>query len=215
MDYDVFVEFYDCLYSDLIDLDFYFAKAEQLGGPILELGCGTGRITCPLSKNFEVVGLDISAKMLKVAKKKCSARFIHGDMRTFDLNIKFPLILIPYRSFFHLNHSEKLLCLNSIKKHLTGELIIHGYILSEYEKSLYDWTKLDSFNGFDWFFKYTPPKSKYLIKRGPDSFYMDLFFMDELEFEELVEAAGLKLIDILYGFPISKNKSKEVFFVVA
>jgi 2-polyprenyl-3-methyl-5-hydroxy-6-metoxy-1,4-benzoquinol methylase len=53
------------------DLPFYLNKANKYGDPILELGCGTGRITIPLAKEgFSITGLDLLINMLKEAKRK-------------------------------------------------------------------------------------------------------------------------------------------------
>lgn len=53
------------------DVDFYRSVAADQGGPILELGCGTGRVAFPLAEDgFEVVGIDRSTPMLAVAESK-------------------------------------------------------------------------------------------------------------------------------------------------
>jgi ubiquinone/menaquinone biosynthesis C-methylase UbiE len=53
------------------DFVFYLHHAKQFGSPILELACGTGRITIPIvQQGFEIVGIDKSEKMLSRAKKK-------------------------------------------------------------------------------------------------------------------------------------------------
>ena len=76
------------------DAAFYREEAKPLGGAVLELGCGTGRLVLPLLETgLEVHGLDASAAMLDVAKHKRSqllseaARRLHlriGDMAQFD-----------------------------------------------------------------------------------------------------------------------------------
>src|SRR5258708_4131903 len=77
------------------DTAFYLEEAKASGGPVLELGCGTGRLAIPLLKTgLEVHGLDASAAMLEVAKHKRSqlspeiAKRLHlhlGDMAKFKL----------------------------------------------------------------------------------------------------------------------------------
>ena len=63
---------YDWLYSwRQADIRFYIEEAQKSGGPILELGCGTGRISIPIAKaGIEVVGIDISKPMLDLARSK-------------------------------------------------------------------------------------------------------------------------------------------------
>ncbi len=65
---------YDAAYSvkdDLVDRDFYLDLADEYGGPILEFGCGTGRITLPLARQgVDVTGMDASHSMLEVLRAK-------------------------------------------------------------------------------------------------------------------------------------------------
>ena len=115
------------------DVDFYVDYARKLGkggrGPILELGSGTGRITWELAKaGMGVVGLDLSETMLHIAEEKRMsmstdvsrrASFVPGDMTSFDLGTKYPLVIIPARSFQCLETVEQQkLCLWSVKKHM-------------------------------------------------------------------------------------------------
>lgn len=94
------------------DVDFYleYAKRYALGkGSILELGCGTGRITWVLaSHKCSSIGLDLSSLMIKQAKEKAALmpedakqhiQLIEGDMTSFNLGRKFPLIIVPGRTF--------------------------------------------------------------------------------------------------------------------
>src|SRR5581483_8617724 len=77
------------------DVEFYVAEAIASGSPVLELGCGTGRILIPVAEaGIDIVGLDASADMLAIAGEKLGTcppdvhrrvRLIHGDMREFDL----------------------------------------------------------------------------------------------------------------------------------
>jgi ubiquinone/menaquinone biosynthesis C-methylase UbiE len=136
----VIADFYDA--SPLVatrtqDRDFYLSAARNFGSPILELGCGTGRIAAPLAQaGNRVTGLDISEKMLERAAQKRAAlnpveqqrlRLIQGDMTNFDLQEYFPLIIVPFRPFQHLlNIPEQLACLACARRHLerNGRLIL-------------------------------------------------------------------------------------------
>jgi SAM-dependent methyltransferase len=117
------------------DIEFYLACARRFKGPILELGTGTGRITIPLAKaHHRVVGMDLSPTMLKLAVAKRDAipdiadrvTFIEGDMKSFDLNELFSLILVPARSFQHLiTPADQRSCLTCIRRHLgTGGHVV-------------------------------------------------------------------------------------------
>ncbi len=111
------------------DIGFYRSVAEATGGPVLELGCGTGRVTIPLAEaGFDVTGLDLNPAMLERAEAKARAgqekirgriEFIQGDMCRFDLGRQYPLVLIPYNSFQVLRtQAEQRACLERISAHL-------------------------------------------------------------------------------------------------
>ena len=76
---------YDLKYRDLKeDLPFWLDQVEKYGEPVLELGCGTGRITLPLTeKGIAITGLDISEPMLSLARKKAEERGGTTDLAEF------------------------------------------------------------------------------------------------------------------------------------
>ncbi len=131
--------FYDLVHGDFAApevLAFYEDKIERYGSPILEIACGSGAYLVPFAeKNIEAVGVDISPEMLKRAKEKASARNVSldlktGDMRDFELNRKFPLILLLGNSLQHLETREDVeKCFASVKKHLTpnGRFIVEVF----------------------------------------------------------------------------------------
>ena len=105
--------------------EFYDGLARQTGGPVLDLACGTGRLTIPLAaRGHAMVGLDASATMLSQARLKAAERgvavgFVEGDMRRFALGRAFPLILITCNSLAHLaDHEDLLACLTCAGRHL-------------------------------------------------------------------------------------------------
>jgi SAM-dependent methyltransferase len=116
------------------DVDFYVEQTRRFGGPILELAVGTGRILLPLAAaGHEVVGLDRSPAMLAMAKARFAARpelqaqLVEGDMRRFDLNRSFALIIIAARSFQHLvEPADQRAALSCVRRHLQpgGHLIL-------------------------------------------------------------------------------------------
>ncbi|MGZ6270553.1 MAG: class I SAM-dependent methyltransferase [Candidatus Limnocylindrales bacterium] len=91
------------------DVAFYLAQGAEVGGPVLELGCGTGRVAWALAASgHEVVGLDRSRVMLDQAEAKrpghpseaaARMRFVEGDMSAFELQRSFALAIVPYRAF--------------------------------------------------------------------------------------------------------------------
>jgi len=119
------------------DVAFYREAAREYGDPVLERGCGTGRITLAIAEaGYRVMGLDISGKMLERAEEKRAAlrketrerlHLAQGDMTKFDLGEKFRLVIIPFRPFQHLLETqEQLACLDCVRKHLKpgGRLIV-------------------------------------------------------------------------------------------
>jgi SAM-dependent methyltransferase len=119
------------------DVAYYCDAAREFGDPILELGCGTGRITMALAEaGRQITGLDLSERMLEHAVAKRATlpteargrlHLIHGDMTQFDLGDKFRLVIIPFRPFQHLLEvKQQIDCLDSVRKHLIpgGRLIL-------------------------------------------------------------------------------------------
>jgi SAM-dependent methyltransferase len=96
------------------DLKFYLAEARKARGPVLELACGTGRLTIPLrKKGVGITGLDLAAPMLAEARAKAAAAgaeiaFLRGDARKFRLKKKFTLIFMAFNSLQHLGKAEDL-----------------------------------------------------------------------------------------------------------
>ena len=132
-------EFYDYVvpYATRGDVEFYVDEALAANGPVLELGCGTGRVLIPIARaGVTIDGLDGSPTMLarcheklqlEPAKVQSRVTLHEGDMRSFELRKEFALVTIPFRPFQHLlTVDDQLACLRSIHRHLTsdGRLIL-------------------------------------------------------------------------------------------
>ncbi|MHC1605716.1 MAG: class I SAM-dependent methyltransferase [Candidatus Methanofastidiosia archaeon] len=125
---------YDCQHKDFVeDIPFFLRQIKKYGGPVLELACGTGRITIPLAeKGIDITGLDVSEPMLIHAKRKAAAKnvgieWINADCRSFKLDKKFKLIFFPFNSIAHLHDMESIeACFSRVREHLTagGRFII-------------------------------------------------------------------------------------------
>jgi ubiquinone/menaquinone biosynthesis C-methylase UbiE len=119
---------YDAVYSVIRepsgDAAFYRALARQTGGPVLELGCGTGRVLIPIADDgIECVGVDSSPEMLAVLRAKrppANLSLVEGRMERFDLgDRRFRLITAPFRAFSHLlDVDAQLAGLACIRRHL-------------------------------------------------------------------------------------------------
>ncbi len=108
-------EMYDLLFAPEADVvEFYAQQATRAAGPVLELGCGTGRILVPLAqRGRDVTGLDLSPAMLERAKahaERAGVRvpLIRGDMRAFELKRRFDLVFVASNSLSHLADLESL-----------------------------------------------------------------------------------------------------------
>lgn len=84
---------------------FYESLAARVGGPILELACGTGRVTIPLAeRGYAITGLDLTPEMVEAARQKTAGRdlpieWLVGDACAFDLNRRFRLIFMTGNAF--------------------------------------------------------------------------------------------------------------------
>ena len=137
---DSWADIYDSVHQDLGDVAFWVEEAKASGGPVLELGCGTGRTAIPIAQaGISIVGLDNSSRMLRIARAKAGKqrlgvdllKFVKGDMRDFSLGQRFPLVIIPFRSFLlMLSVAEQTQALETIKRHLTpgGRLIFNAFV---------------------------------------------------------------------------------------
>jgi SAM-dependent methyltransferase len=104
---------------------FYLEEARK-GGPVLELGCGSGRLTIPIAQSgVEIAGADSSPTMLETARAKAAAagvriEFIQADMRDFNLPTRFSLIFIAGNTLQHLTTSDDLIrSFACARRHLT------------------------------------------------------------------------------------------------
>ena len=106
---------------------FYTALAQQSGGPVLELACGTGRVTFPIARQgVAITGLEIAPAMLAHARHKAeqeglAIKWVAGDARTFDLGEKFKLIFMTGNAFqAFLNNADQWALLQSVHAHLAA-----------------------------------------------------------------------------------------------
>lgn len=140
IDYPVyFARFYDTIYDSVrshVDTDFYLEQIRQTKGPVLEIGCGTGRFFCQaIQLGADIYGIDISKSMTDFLLKKIKSRYhdrisIQGAA-DFQFPFKFDLIIAPFRVYSHLlTVEEQLAALNNAFDHLNddGRLIFDLYV---------------------------------------------------------------------------------------
>jgi SAM-dependent methyltransferase len=111
------------------DAEWYRSKAQECGGPVLELGAGTGRIALGIAQDgVPVCALDADPAMLDQLRRKLVTQppevrervvVMVGDMRVFTLTERFALIIAPFRGFLHnVTERDQLACLERVRAHL-------------------------------------------------------------------------------------------------
>ena len=166
-DYETFSMFYDLEYDAIDDdLDFYRMFATQANGPILELGCGSGRVLAALEEiGLPLQGIDTSGAMLQAARHRLTpdTHLIHADMRELRPEM---LAVAPVwmafsaiNTFLHLQSvNDQIAALTSIRSVLAeGGLLLldlmtpdpgylhglHGHLQPEFSTVLHDGSRLD------------------------------------------------------------------------
>jgi SAM-dependent methyltransferase len=133
-EYAFVAELYDHVvpYRDRPDVAFFVEAARTAGSPVLEVGCGTGRVLIPIARaGMDIVGVDLSPHMLAICRKRLleepaavqsRVQIVQADMRQFDLDRAFTLAVIPFRAFQHLlTVDDQLACLRSVRRHLVED----------------------------------------------------------------------------------------------
>jgi len=132
-------EFYDFVpaYAGRADRQFYLDQIATAGGPVLELGCGTGRLLIPIAQaGFAIAGVDLSRAMLARCREKLAAQapavqkratLLRCDITSFELAQRFAIAIAPFRCFQHLlTVADQIACLRCVHRQLgpAGRLIL-------------------------------------------------------------------------------------------
>jgi SAM-dependent methyltransferase len=111
--YDAIAELYDPWSASVVeDVAFYLEEARRSGGPVVELGVGTGRIAVPIAADgIRVIGVDSSKGMLEVCARRAALVGVDVDLRVGDLREppvaeRVPLVICPFRSLLHMHTDE-------------------------------------------------------------------------------------------------------------
>lgn len=243
--YDISAHYYDLapLYQARADKDFYLARARVARGPVLELGCGTGRILIPIAQaGVEITGLDASPAMLEICRQRLAtehltAATVLGDMRSFDLGRPFALITIPFRPFQHLlDPPEQIACLECVRRHLAPE---GRFIFDVYDPRLDMLMREDGEEFVDFDFTGSDGRAmRRLVKRLSHDrprqvVHMELIFVDlqtnerratapltmryffRYEVEHLLARCGFEVLEVLGDFDGSPvgAVARELIFV--
>lgn len=138
--YDRIARFYDVDMAQNMPFDdagFYAERCAAAGGPVLELGCGNGRILLRLlARGIDAWGVDASAQMLAELRRKAGAQGLDCrvelmDIRRLALPRRFAVILCPYSLVTYVTEDAELLMLmQGVRSHLAdgGRLLIDAFI---------------------------------------------------------------------------------------
>lgn len=155
MNLDLIAGYYDLLHGNLEeDIPLWETLAQDIDGPVLEVGCGTGRLLVALAQaGHTLTGIDLSPVALNAARAKLKAAglarqvtLVQADMRHFDLPGKqFALAILPLNTFMHCHTlDDQLATLTAIHRHLQprGQVIIDLFypdplMLAEVDGRLY------------------------------------------------------------------------------
>jgi 2-polyprenyl-3-methyl-5-hydroxy-6-metoxy-1,4-benzoquinol methylase len=134
IDYDSFEEFRDPQTYDLEVEDYDEDRplieqwARKLGGPLLDLACGTGRMTLRMAaQGYQVTGVDIVPEMIAQARQKAAERavsveWVVADARTFHLQKQFPFVFMLCNAWqFFLTREDHEALLARVREHLQPE----------------------------------------------------------------------------------------------
>jgi SAM-dependent methyltransferase len=114
--YDAIAALYDPWSKSVTeDVDFYVAQARKSGGPVVELGVGTGRIAVPVARaGIHVIGVDDSEAMLVLCRARAEEAGVSdlvelrpGDLRRPPVLERVPLVTCPFRALLHLGSDEE------------------------------------------------------------------------------------------------------------
>lgn len=122
------------------DITYFVELAKQSGGPVIELGCGTGNCSLEIAKQgIEVIGVDFSSEKLNEAKKKAEdlklshrTKWVEASITNFQISDhSVPLLVMSDRSFLQLiNVRDQLSTLKCIRRHLQdgGTFAFHVFV---------------------------------------------------------------------------------------
>jgi SAM-dependent methyltransferase len=118
------------------DIPYYVRVAEETKGSILELACGTGRLTIPMAEaGKRVTGVDVAPGMIAQANTKRERldtgikgrlAFIVGDMRTLRLGERYEAVVLAFNTLMHMIDDRDLeATLETAREHLTETGLFH------------------------------------------------------------------------------------------
>jgi SAM-dependent methyltransferase len=187
--------------SVLEDIPFYVDLAVRSGGPVLELGVGSGRVAVPTAlAGVAVVGVDSSPAMLELARRRAEPhdvdlRLVEADMLTLPDLGRFALVTIPFRALLHLSSdAERRAVLAAARERLSPGGVLafdvfhpdaddiaetHGRWL-EREPGIWERATWDA----------SARQLELAVRTGDSEATMDLWWLDPADWRRLLGEAG-------------------------
>jgi len=211
--YDRIARLYDAWSTGVVeDIAFYVEEALASGGPVVELGVGTGRIAIPTAlAGMRVIGVDSSPEMLAVCGEAARAAGVServdlrlGDLRTPPVQERVPLVTCPFRAFLHLaTDAERLEALRAARALLVpgGRLVFDVFTPSDedIEETHGRWLEREPgiFERADWDRARQTLTLSVRGERGESS--MILWWLEPQRWQALLAEAGYA-VDACYGW---------------
>jgi SAM-dependent methyltransferase len=226
--YDAIAELYDpWSLSVTEDVPFYVAEARKAGGPVVELGVGTGRVAVPTAAaGVKVIGVDSSAAMIEVCRRRAEAAGVDelldlrlGDISSPPVTERVPLVTCPFRAYLHLTDpTSRVRALSAARELLLpgGRLIFDVFApdRDDIEETHGRWIEREPgiFERADWD---EDARTLTLSVRGPGgSSTMHLAWISVGEWEAALTEAGFE-VERVYGWfdyrPFRRGHEDMVF----
>ena len=227
--YDAIAELYDpWSLSVTEDVPFYVAEARKTGGPVVELGVGTGRIAVPTAAaGIAVIGVDSSAGMLEVCRRRAGEAGVAelldlrlGDIADPPVSERVPLVTCPFRSYLHLPDAPaRLAALRATRDLLLpGGLFIFDVFApdrDDIEETHGRWIEREPgiFERADWDAQERTLKLSVRGQAGESS--MRLAWISADEWREALQGAGFEVERVYGWFDYRPFKRQEDMIFVA
>jgi SAM-dependent methyltransferase len=211
--YDPIARLYDAWSTGVVeDISFYVDEALASGGPVVELGVGTGRIAIPTAgAGVHVIGVDSSAGMLAVCAEEARRAGVaerldlrQGDLRRPPVEERVPLVTCPFRAYLHLSSgAERLEALRAARDLLLpgGRLVFDVFAPSneDIEETHGLWLEREPgiFERADWDRREQTLTLSVRGERGESS--MTLWWLEPQRWQALLAEAGFA-VEACYGW---------------
>jgi SAM-dependent methyltransferase len=227
--YDTIAELYDPWSRSVTeDVPFYVAEARKAGGPVVELGVGTGRIAVPTAvAGVSVIGVDSSVGMLEICRGRAEAAGVSelvdlriGDIADPPVADRVPLVTCPFRSYLHLaGAEERLRALRAARDLLVpgGKLIFDVFSprRDDIEETHGRWIERETgiFERADWD---ALDRTLTLSVRGPGGeSTMQLAWISHREWRRTLDEAGFEVERVYGWFDYRPYRRQEDMIFVA